>query len=219
MGERQPRRQKAEFFEPRGEAFAIVRVSERALIAGLEEMHVDAPAGSRGGVGNAAEQFVRTPLRAVGAELHSESRTLDGRGDCFDARDLLLRGWLRRAEARVKSGSRGFRQAVERRLGGAVNEGIAIAHEHGERYAHADFARGAGEDAGLADGIIGRVKARVVRHHRAGAAARGAAERGERAEIGIDRRHRRQSDQPKFQGLVGARRTKSATARGNDRVR
>ena len=56
----------------------------------------------------------------------------------------------------------------------------------------------------LGDGVFRPVKARVMRHHRAGAAARRAAEGGESAEIGVDRRHRRQPQQPEFERLVGA---------------
>jgi len=86
---------------------------------------------------------------------------------------------------------------------GSVDDGVAVAHEHRERDAYADVAGRPRHLARLGDGV-GGVEARVMRHHRARAAARRAAEGGERAEVGIDRRHRRQPQQPQLQRLVGA---------------
>ena len=51
---------------------------------------------------------------------------------------------------------------------------------------------------------IGPCEARVMGHDRSRAAARRAAEGGERAEIGIDRRHRAEAQQPGLERLAGA---------------
>ena len=101
----------------------------------------------------------------------------------------------------------------------AVDERIAVAHEDGEGHAHADVARRPGDFARLLDRRHRPVEAGVVRHDRAGAAARRSAESGERAEIGVDRRHRREPQQPGLERLCRRRRTRSATTGGNGRGR
>ena len=50
----------------------------------------------------------------------------------------------------------------------------------------------------------GSVKAGVMRHHRSRSAARGAAESAQRREIGIDRGHRAETQEPALERLVGA---------------
>ena len=105
MRQRQPRREQAEHFEARDDALGIGGVREGALIAGLQQVHVNAPAGALEASAIARKQFVRAPLRAVGAELHGESRALDRRRDRLDASDLLGRARQRRKESRLDGGA------------------------------------------------------------------------------------------------------------------
>ena len=124
--------------------------------------------------------------------------------DRLDARDLLLDA---RAAGRGRSLRpwRGRRPAAPpggRRV--AIDQRIAVAHEDGEGHPHADVARRAGDFARLLDRRHRPVEAGVVRHDRARAAARRAAEGGERAEIGVDRRHRREPQQPGLERLAAA---------------
>jgi hypothetical protein len=84
----------------------------------------------------------------------------------------------------------------------AVDHRVAIAHEHGERDAHADIRGRTGDFARFLDRRHGPVKARIVRHHRARASPRRSSQGGERAEIGIDRRHRGQAQKPGLERLA-----------------
>ncbi len=85
----------------------------------------------------------------------------------------------------------------------AIDERIAVAHEHREGHAHADLVRRARDRARLLDRGHRSVEAGVMGHDRARPAARRAAERGERAEIGVDRRHRREPQKPGLERLAG----------------
>ena len=149
----------------------------------------------------AARSDVRAPLRPVRAELHGEGRALDRLGDRLDPRDLLLDAERRLKEDRFDRGAGGVRQPRQQAAGIAIDQRIAVAHEDREGHAHADIARRPGDFARLLDRRHRPVEAGIVRHHRARAAPRRPAEGGERPEIGVDRRHRREPQEPGLERL------------------
>ena len=70
--------------------------------------------------------------------------------------------------------------------------------------ADADVGGGARDLAGLLDQRRRAMRAHVMGHHGSRARPRGASESGQRAKIGIDRRHRGKPQQPGLQRLAGA---------------
>ena len=144
---------------------------------------------------------VGAPLRAVGSELDGEGRALDRRRDRLDPGDLVLDARRRRAELRLDRAARRLGQLRQDAVGRAIDQRIAVAHEDGERHADADLRRRAGDFARLLDGRHRALKPGVMRHDRPGPGAGRPPERGERAEIGVDRRHRRAAQQPGLERL------------------
>ena len=78
----------------------------------------------------------------------------------------------------------------EDRPGVAIDERMPVAHEHRESHAHPDLFRRPRDGLGFLDRRHRAVEAGVMRHDRTRPGARGAGERGERAEVRVDRRHR-----------------------------
>ena len=204
MGERDSRREQPDRPQPFRNALRIGLVCKSALIARLQQMHVNATASFLRAARDGAQQFVGRPLRPVGSELHRERIAFDGLRDRLDARDL--RGGVRHRveECRLDGGAMFWRQARQRGVRGPINQGMAIAHEDRESHANPDVLRGARDLARLFDLTHRVMKAGVMRHHRAGAASRGATESCERGEIGVDSRQHAESKQPGFQRFAGA---------------
>ncbi len=190
--------------QPLDHALRIGLVGEGALVARLEQMHVHAPAGLARASGDRGEQrrpstiaarWVRTARRKSGSRppprspRRARSAPRCSSGGCEELP-------LRPGRAR-RRGSAAMRPASV-----AIDQRIAVAHEDGERHAHADVGRRAGDFARLLDRRHRPVEAGVVRHDRAGAAARRPPEGGERAEIGIDRRHRGEAQEPGLERLA-----------------
>jgi hypothetical protein len=151
MGERQALRQQPDIAQMPDDALRIGGVGKAALINRLEEMHMHAPARPRGSFGDGAQQFVRTPLRPIGAELNLEGRALDCGGDRLDACDLFAGARHGAEELRLDDAARLGRQAREHRLGRSVDQRIAVAHEQSEGDADADIGGGARDFARLLD--------------------------------------------------------------------
>ena len=109
----------------------------------------------------------------------------------------------RAEELRLDGRARFPRDLLKNLLVVAVNERVAVAHEYGKRHPHSHIRGGAGDRLRFLDRRHGPVKAGVVRHHRACAAARRASEGGESAEIGVDRGHRGEAEKPGLERLAG----------------
>ena len=201
MGERQTRREQPERLQALDRALGIDAVGESALIARLEQVHVHSPARFARAFGDRGEHFVRAPLRAVRPELDGKRGALDRRRDRLDPGDLILDARRRREELRLDHGARGLGQPVQYAVGGAVDQRIAVAHEDRERDADADLRRRPRHLARFLDRRHRALEPGVMRHHRPGPAAGRPPERGERAEIGVDRRHRRAAQEPGLEGL------------------
>ena len=165
-------------------------------------MHMNAPPGPQRRLGDRRQQRVGAPLRTVGPELHAKGGALHCRRDRLDARDLLFDAGRRGKELRLDYAPRVGGQLRQDASLAAVDQRVAIAHEHGERDAHADIRGRAGDFARFVDRRHGPVKARVMRHHRTHARPRRSSEGGERAEIGIDRRHRGEPQEPGLERLA-----------------
>jgi hypothetical protein len=94
-------------------------------------------------------------LRTVGPELHAKGGVLHCRCDRLDAGDLLFDAGRRGKELRLDYAPRVDGQLRQDALIAAVHKGVAIAHEHGERDAHADIRGRAGDFARFVDRCMG----------------------------------------------------------------
>ena len=101
MGERQARRQEPKPFQALHDTLRVCAVGEGALIASLQQMHIDAPPGPPRRLGDRREQRVGAPLRTVGPELHAKGGALHCRRDRLDARDLIFDAGCRGKELRL----------------------------------------------------------------------------------------------------------------------
>ena len=98
----------------------IMLVGPGALIDGLEQVHVNAAAGTRRVFGNRFQQWLRTPLHAGGPELHIELRAGNCGGDGVGELDVVAWRHRRANEQAVRSclrssPRRGRREPVRRR--------------------------------------------------------------------------------------------------------
>ena len=94
-------------------------------------------------------------------------------------------------------------QRREDRLGRPIDQRIAVPQRGREADAHADIVRRARDVLRLGHVVGQTLRARVVHHHAAGAAERGARERHGGREIRIDRGQQREPVQPDLQRLAG----------------
>ncbi len=174
------------------DALRIVRVRPGALVAGFEQMHVDAPAGARRCLRNRFQQVgACTIARACGpywtsnVSLPAASATASTSAICCGDRQRRPQKRLADFFARVPRRQRG-----EDRLGRAVHQRIAVAHRDRKADPHADVARRARHLGRFGRQIGQALHAGVVHHHHAGTAERAARERHRGREIRIDRRAR-----------------------------
>ena len=203
MGERQARREQPKRLQALDDAFRIGAVGERALISGLEQMHMHAPAGLPRCFADRGDERIGTPLRTTGPELNRKESALGLGSDRLDVGDLLYDPRHRGKELGLDHRADVVRQFHQDAVFAFIDERVTIAHEHREGDAQADVPGGPGDFLGLVDRRHGPVKAGVVRHHRARAGARRASEGGDRAEIGVDRGHRGKAQQPRLERLAG----------------
>ena len=204
MRKRQARAEQPDRVEIIDDAVREIRIGPGALITRLQQMHVDAPPGSRRGFRDRFEQRRCRPLHAVRPILHVEHRTMRGRGNRIDERELFRRpAMARRMNRAVDLGAGIGGQRVEDRLGRAIDQRIAVAHRHRKADTHADVARGPRHFLRLGRKIGQPLDARVMHHHDAGAAERAARQRNRAGEIRIGRRRQREIVQPDFQRLAG----------------
>ncbi len=80
-----------------------------------------------------------------------------------------------------------------------IDQRVHVAAVHGERHVDADVARGLGDGARFGRKVCEALHARVVRHHRADAAARGTAKGDRGREPGIDCWNQREIRQPRLE--------------------
>jgi hypothetical protein len=168
------------------DAIRIGAVRPGALIARLQEMHVDAAAGARRCLRNPFEHFVSAPLHAGRSVLHGDALPFDLGGDCFHHADLFAGGNRRTQESAGDARAGRRRQVMQQLVMRTVNDRIAVAAMNGECDAQADIARCLGYSFGLGRKIGHPLHAGVVHHGGADAAADRTAERYRRAEPGID---------------------------------
>ena len=170
-----------------------------ALIDGLQQMHMDAPAGQRRIFGHRLQQRLRAPLHAGGPELHVDLGACNRRGNRVGQFDVGL--WRhRRADEqfldRLAVVAREFRQ---HRLAVAIDDRILVAHRERKGDADTDIGSGPRDRLGFLDQRHGPARPGVVHHHRRAASPRRTGQRGGRGEIGIDGRAERGSQDPAFQ--------------------
>ena len=130
MGERQALGQQAELVEMRQQAVGIGGVGEGALIDRLQQMHVDAPAGlaprlARWRASSSSEHHCGPfgPNWTVKVGLSTAAAIASTRATCSAA---LGMGAERNCASTTRARLGGHR--VEHRLGGAVDQRIAVAH-------------------------------------------------------------------------------------------
>ena len=116
MRQGQPLAEKADRVEIFDDAVRKIPIRPCALIARLEQMHVDAAPAARGGLRDAFQQFARAPLDGGRPVLHVESLALTARRDGLDKRKLFADRKRRPDEAPLE-----FRHAPPR----AVRRGSA----------------------------------------------------------------------------------------------
>ena len=183
--QREPWRQEADTVEP-GEVFPLVfAVGPFALVAGLQAVHVQAPAGAGGFLGRRLEQPARHESVAVGPELDLDRGILARVCRRMDERHLVLQ--RRRCERPLPSDRLAVRAAglFEEALVAAVGEPAAVAQRHDEGEADADVARRPAGRLDLFEAVEGL--RHVAVHRRGDAGARHAREGDGVDHVGIDR--------------------------------
>ncbi len=199
MRQRQPLRQEADVAEIANDAFREMLVGPGALIDGLQQMHVDAPAGQRRILGDRLQQRLRAPLHAGRAKLHVDLGTRDRRGDRVRQLDIGFRRHRRADEQLLDRLAIVAGETGQHRFTIAVHDRILVAHRKRKRDADTDVGRRARDRPGLLDQRHGAARAGVMDHHRRAAGPRRTRQRGGRGQIGIDRRAERGAQDPAFQ--------------------
>ena len=97
MRQRQPWAQETDAVEEFQDAAGIIGVEPGPLGAGLQEVHMDAPAGPLGSLRNRLQQIMRAPLHRLRTVLHVEHRISRRRGHGIDQSDLHI-DWQRRPQ-------------------------------------------------------------------------------------------------------------------------
>ena len=207
MRERQARAEQADRVEIVDDAVGIVGVDPSALVAGFQQMHVDAAAGARRGLGDRREQFVRAPLHAPAGRIARRTSGLPAAAATASTSAICSATDSGGRMKRLPISSRAVgRQRGQDRLRRPIDQRIAVAHRDRKADAHADIARGARDLGHLGRQIGQALHARVVHHDGAGAAERAARQRHRGGEIGIDRRQQRQIVQSRFPAACRRRR-------------
>ena len=199
MRQRQPLREEADVAQPAHHVRKML-IGPGALIHGLQQMHVDAAAGSLRIFRHCLQQRLRAPLHAGGPELHIDHRASDRRGNGVGQFDIGL--WRhRRADKEILDGLTVVAgKSGENRFGVAIDDRILVAHGQREGDADADVGCSPRDRLGFIEDGHRSARSCVVNHHRRAAGLRRPRQRGGRGQVGIDRRAQCGPQDPAFQG-------------------
>jgi hypothetical protein len=188
--------QQADIFQVAHNAARKGAVGPLPLIDGLEQMHVDAPAGGGGSFGDGFEQRRRAPLDAGRTVLHIDHRTGDGCMNGFDTVEIF--GWCRaRTNEHVLDRAAIVLGQCGKHVGAvAIDDRILVAYGQREGQPDADIARGLCDCDRLIDDRHLAARAGVMNHRAAAACTRRTGERDSGDEIGIGRRAEGRADDP-----------------------